>query len=148
METNISSQREAIEAILQDHSTLLDSNCSLEQCIEANDPDLQSFIAALLTLVPLLKHPGFSEEAEWRVVRGPFEAEAHCTEFRTSRDTVIPFQRIDLVTQNDPSPFAELTIGPSPDARDRTFGAIRRLLDQHGLQSCDLRVSDIPYRGW
>ena len=117
------------------------------QLIEANDPEVASFIAALLTLVPLLKHPGFKEEAEWRIVRWPIEAEAHATEFRVSRGTVIPFQRIDLAQQGSRLPIEEVLIGPAPDAQGMTYGATRILLDQYGLQSCDLRVSEIPYRG-
>lgn len=72
-----SSQTEAVKSILHDHPRLLDPSSSLDQLTDASDPEVSSFIAALLTLVPLLKHPGFREEAEWRVVRGPIEAENH-----------------------------------------------------------------------
>jgi hypothetical protein len=113
----------------------------------ANDPEVSSFIAALLTLVPLRKQPGFREEAEWRVVRGPIEAEHHPTEFRVSRGALIPYQSIPLAECGGQPPIAEVVIGPSPDARERTFGATRILLDQYGLKDSDLRVSKIPYRG-
>lgn len=141
------SQAEAVESILQDHPKFLDPSCSLDQLIGENDPELRSLIAALLTLVPLLKHPGFSEEAEWRIVRG-IEAGDHPTEFRVSRGAVIPFQRIYLAGDTGRLPIAEVVIGPSLDARDQTYSATRVLLDQHGLQSCDVRISQISYRGW
>jgi hypothetical protein len=142
------SQRRVIEAILQDHPSLFNLRTSLDQLMQANEPQVGSFIAALLTLVPLLKHPGFSEEAEWRIVRGPIEAEQHQTRFRVSRGAMIPYQCIPLVDSGAELPIAEVVIGPSVDARGRTYGATRMLLDEYGLKGCDLRVSEIPYRGW
>jgi Protein of unknown function (DUF2971) len=147
-EYDCASHDQAVEAILRDHPKLVDPGESLDRLLEANDPQVGSLIAALLTLVPLRKHPGFSEEAEWRIVRGPFEAERHPTEFRVSRGAVIPYQCIPLAENDADLPIAEVVVGPSPDVRERTYGAIRMLLDQYGLKKCDLRVSKIPYRGW
>lgn len=148
MRINPASYEEAVESILLDHPKLLDPVVSVDQLVNAHDPELASFIASLLTLVPLLKHPRFREEAEWRIVRQPPHVEDHPTEFRVSRDTLIPFQPIPLAAPGDRLPIAEIVIGPSPDARERSYGATRILLDQHGLQSCDIRVSQIPYLGW
>jgi Protein of unknown function (DUF2971) len=140
-------QTRAVEALLLDHQKLLDPKVS-PQFMSSNDPEVRDFIAACLTLVPLLKHAGFGEEAEWRVLRGPFEAEDHPTEFRVSRGAVIPYQCIPLAEVDTELPIAEVVIGPSPDARERTYAATRMLLKQHGLSACDLRVSQNPYRGW
>jgi hypothetical protein len=126
----------------------VDPETTLEELMHAHDPEVDSFVAALLTLIPLLKHPGFSEEAEWRIVRGPLEAINHPTNFRVSRGAVIPYQCIPLAENGAEVPVAEVIIGPSPDARERTLVATRMLLSQHGLEKCDLRVSQIPYRGW
>jgi hypothetical protein len=141
-------QRVAVEMILQEHLQFLDPSLPINALLQGNNPELASLIAALLTLVPLLKHPTFIEEAEWRLVRGPFEAEAHKVEFRVSRGQLIPFQRIPLIQKGELLPIAQVIIGPSADAESRTFGATRMLLDRHGLQSCDLQISKIPYRGW
>jgi hypothetical protein len=144
------SHDQVVESILRDHPKLLDPGESLDRLVDTNDPKVRSLIAALLVLVPLRKHPGFREEAEWRIVRGPFEAENHPTKFRVSRGAVIPYQCIPLAENGAELPIAEVVIGPSPDARERTFGATRMLLHQNGLNptKCDLRVSRIPYRGW
>jgi hypothetical protein len=147
-EYGCASHDRAVESILRDHPKLLDPGESLDRLVDADDPEVDSLIRALLTLIPLLKHPGFREEAEWRVVRGPFEAERHPTEFRVSRGAVIPYQCISLAESGADLPIAEVVIGPSPDARERTYDATRMLLHQHGLKKCDLRVSKIPYRGW
>ncbi|QNT69239.1 DUF2971 domain-containing protein [Defluviicoccus vanus] len=146
-EYDCANQQDAIESILRDHPGMLDPNVSLDQLREQNDPELSSLIAAFLTLFPLLKHQGFREEAEWRIVRSPPNVDNHPIEFRISRGVVIPFQRIPLAAPDDRLPIAEVIIGPSPDARERTY-ATRMLLDHHDLQSCDLWTSKIPYRGW
>ena len=143
-----SRQIDAAKSILKVHASLLDPKCSLDELIDTSDTGVSSLIAALLTLVPLLKHPGFREEAEWRVVRGPVESEDHPTEYRTARSSVIPFQRLDLTSEQGGVPIAEVIIGPSPRSRGLTYGATRLLLNHHGLESCELRTSDIPYRGW
>jgi hypothetical protein len=142
------SHDQVVESILRDHPKLLDPKESLQQLMHVSDHEVSSLIAALLTLIPLRKHPGFREEAEWRVVRGPIEAEHHPVEFRVSRGAVIPYQCIPLAESGVEFPIAEVVIGPSPDARERTYGATRMLLDEHGLKKCDVRVSKIPYRGW
>jgi hypothetical protein len=147
-EYGCASHDQAVESILRDHPKLLDPGESLDRLVEVNDPEVGSLIAALLTLIPLRKHPGFREEAEWRIVRGPIEAERHPIEFRVSRGAVIPYQFIPLAERNWQLPITEVVIGPSPDAHERTFGATRMLLDQHGLKKCDLRISKIPCRGW
>jgi Protein of unknown function (DUF2971) len=147
-EYDCASHDQAVESILRDHPKLLDPGESLERLTDANDPEVGRLIAAVLTLIPLRKHPGFREEAEWRVVRGPIEAERHPIEFRVSGGAVIPYQCISLAESGAELPIAEVVIGPSPDARERTYGATRMLLDQNGLTKCDLRVSKIPYRGW
>jgi len=147
-EYDCASQDHAVESILRDHPKLLDPNESLERLTDASDPEVSSLIAALLTLVPLCKHPGFREETEWRIVRGPIEAEHHPTEFRVSRVPLTPYQCIPLAESGAELPIAEVVIGPSRDAHERTLGATRILLNQHGLKNCDLRVSQIPYRGW
>jgi hypothetical protein len=147
-EYGFASHDRAVESILRDHPKLLDPGECLDRLVDANDPEVDSLIRALLTLIPLFKDPGFREEAEWRLVRGPFEAERHPIEFRLSRGAVIPYQCIPLADGGAEPPIAEVVIGPSSDARERTYGATRMLLDQHGLEKCDLRVSKIPYRGW
>jgi hypothetical protein len=144
------SHDQGAESILRDHPKLLDPGECLDRLVDANDPEVSSLVAALFTLIPLRKHPAFREEAEWRIVRGPIEAENHPTMFRVSRRAVIPYQCIPLAENGAELPIAEVVIGPSPDARERTCRATRKLLNQHGLNptKCDLRVSQIPYRGW
>lgn len=144
------SHDQAVESILRDHPKLLYPGECLDRLVDATDPEVSSLIAALLTLLALRKHPGFREEAEWRIVRDGFKAENHQTMFRVSRRAVIPYQCILLAEDGAELPIAEVVIGPSPDAHERTFWATRMLLNQHGLSptKCDLRVSQIPYRGW
>lgn len=143
-----SEQSAMIEGVLGYHPRLLEQNVPIDQLVATQDGEIASFTNVLSMLLSLLKHPGFREEREWRFVRGPNEASAQITDFRVSRGLLIPFQRIELIPTGNLPPIAEVIIGPGVDAQDRTLKATRLLLDENDLQSCEVKLSKVPYRGW
>jgi hypothetical protein len=144
-EYNPGAQREIAKALLEEHVELLDPKTDIETLMAPGHSKLADMIVALLTIVPGIKHPGFSEENEWRLVRHALDGPLGETEFRVARGQLIPYQRIKL--RESPCPLAEIVIGPSPDARTRTYGTVLMLLNRYGLRECDVRVSEIEYRG-
>jgi hypothetical protein len=138
-------QRAIARALLEEHIKLLDPSTELESLMAPGESMLTNMIIGLLTIVPPIKHPGFSEEAEWRLAKHALDGPLSGTDFRVARGQVIPYERIKL--RESSCPLAEVIIGPSPDARTRTYGATRRLLDRYGFADCDLRLSTVEYRG-
>lgn len=47
----------------------------------------------------------------------------------------------------DPLPIKELVIGPTPN-QELSIKSIEKLIVKHGIQSCDVVLSEIPYRAW
>lgn len=92
-----------------------------------------------------VKHCGFREESEYRLVFG-FKAASTTKEikFRNYRGTLIPY--IELFKEDVRYlPIKKIIIGPSPDANLRQK-AIELLLFQKKLYA-EVLISAIPYRG-
>lgn len=144
-EYGAAAQREIALALLEEHVELLDPKTDMEALMAPGASMLAAMIAGLLTIVPRIKHPGFSEESEWRLVKHALNGPVGETEFRVARGQLIPYQRIKL--RESPCPLVEIVIGPSLDARTRTYGTVQMLVNRYGLRECDVRVSEIEYRG-
>lgn len=86
-----------------------------------------------------IKHPGFREEAEWRLIT---TMQAESTSFRRGKFAITPYISIDF----DPSILREIVVGPG-DNQALGEQAVRRLIDStQGLAHVSVRVSDIPFR--
>jgi hypothetical protein len=99
------------------------------------------FMAVRLTgMVAGIKHPGFSEEREWRLIVASEYEDRSRVRFRASTIAIVPYISI-------PFPLGavrSIRIGPGPDVEVRVSG-VERLL--HAVQ-CDASVSSsqVPLR--
>ena len=102
----------------------------------------------LLLIAPYFKHPKFFEEEEWRFIYGlhkPLEKEV-C--FREGISMVIPYVEFELfVASDDPLPIKEIVIGPTPN-QELSKKSVEKLLIEHRIPSCNVALSEIPYRAW
>ncbi|PTR10514.1 Protein of unknown function (DUF2971) [Nitrosospira sp. Nsp5] len=126
---------------------------------------IQNFWDNFALLAAQLKHPSFSEEAEWRLISDGMyvsrpidgkelsESKAWVTEprairIRTGQSTLTPFVDISLSNNEELLPIYSLLVGPSIDPT-RGIHAVQMLLlscKQHSTKG--VGASTIPYRTW
>jgi Protein of unknown function (DUF2971) len=100
------------------------------------------FAADVLNLAPALKHPSFAEESEWRLISSVPASGTLC--FRPSGALLVPYRVVPLVVDGG-LPICEIVLGPNAHSAENVF-AIRLLLAENGLSTCEVRVSDAPFR--
>ncbi len=104
----------------------------------------------LLQVAAIIKHSGFKEEKEWRLVSKTGAANLLGVEFRVSPTTIVPYLSIPLVGDEEDStlPIKEIVVGPGPQQR-LTMVSVQELLWAYGLsQHCRVTKSETEYRGW
>ncbi len=117
-----------------------------------------------LTLAPVLKHPKFEEEREWRLVSEPMLFTG--VNYRVGKSMLIPYVNINLDNKNEKAPdlkralscISEIWVGPTPHPELSKISLENMLrsekifpLDESAgrpVQKCDVRISGIPYRTW
>jgi hypothetical protein len=94
-----------------------------------------------------IKHPCFSEECEWRVVRGPFVREEVVpgVKFRAGKYTVIPYLEFALAETGEPLELEKVIIGPNPDP-EQTHKSVECLLKSLGVRYKEIREWSGTYR--
>lgn len=121
---------------------------------------LSKATAAFFTNAARIKHSGFREEHEWRIVRhASHEALMHSglTKFRKGQFGETPYIEIPLgLTKLESSPLRRIVVGPSSHKDDLKCW-VELLLERHGMRvsrgnSADIKggvevsTSEIPYR--
>lgn len=94
---------------------------------------------------PLLKHPSFVKEGEYRLYskRGHFTHEK--VEFRIGKSFLVPYVRVALESLT--RPITSVMVGPTPHPTE-ALAAVKRLLWAKGLDFVTVSMSRIPYRDW
>lgn len=114
----------------------------------------------ILLLAPRYKHPKFSAEKEWRLIRWmPVISRRPRLprQFRLSASLVVPYIAMPLHTplreaavfddgESVESPISAVTIGPSPHPDQLKF-AIGDMTSRCGL-TVDVKSSEVPFRNW
>jgi hypothetical protein len=98
-----------------------------------------------LPRIARVKHPGFAEEKEWRLLKQLPEYEVNGPEsdirFRSSSMGPIPYLTLPFKKHC----LREIVIGPGGKAESRE-SAVRNLLDHYNFEKVRIRLSKIPYR--
>lgn len=114
-----------------------------------NHPGVKAHYSALAinSLLAQLKHPGFEEEAEWRLVVGleildetQFAQVGARTLFRATQMAIVPYIDIPL----DRSAIVGIRVGPGGNVEVREAG-VRRLVTALGMDVAISR-SEVPLR--
>ncbi|RJP55543.1 MAG: DUF2971 domain-containing protein [Anaerolineaceae bacterium] len=99
----------------------------------------------LLPRLARVKHPSFSEEREWRILKQEtlfdLSAQNPPTQFRSSSMGPIPY----LVITFPPECLREIIIGPGNHTGIR-LNAVQSLLQYNGFSEVNIRLSEIPFR--
>jgi hypothetical protein len=118
----------------------------------ARKPDLSSshasslFSVALSMVAPLLKHPSFHEEAEWRLFSAHRISKQQPLGFRPGRASIIPYVEVRLEDEEGHlTAIQRLIVGPTPLPL-LSAQAIQSCLSAAGASAHKVVVSAAPYR--
>jgi hypothetical protein len=109
------------------------------------EPLIRRYGEDLFGLTISLKHESFKEESEWRF--GDIKPGQNDLKFRLGKSMLIPYHVIPLTEGETALPISEIIIGPSPNI-DLSREAVETLLQNHGLETCEVKLSGTPYRTW
>jgi hypothetical protein len=103
--------------------------------------------ARLHKYAPILKHPSFAEEREWRMISLPLSCRLPRFEFRPGKSMAIPYYRVPLKESENEIKLDEVVIGPTPHI-EQSCNAARNFLVSRGLEDVPVNMSAVPYRNW
>jgi hypothetical protein len=108
---------------------------------------IESFFSSFIIQAAIIKHPKFSEEAEWRMISPLLSNADPRIKFREGLSMLTPYLIVDLGKDNKSFPLFEIIVGPTPHqmlAKHSTS----MFINTQNLAGVGIRVSDIPFRGW
>ena len=117
----------------QEHEELLAPLVKMMLIPESGRGTTESFWSSFLQIAALIKHPGFREEREWRLVSGKIQMRE--LRFRAGPSMVIPFEPLDLVG------LERVRVGPHRH-QDLAVAAASAYL----VRDAVVDASAIPYR--
>ncbi len=100
------------------------------------------------TLAPLIKHPDFVRESEWRLVSDPVDLTKRPIRLREGRTRIVPYLELRIARdKSDPKFTVHTLIGPaiSYSPRDTNLAQIA-YCDDFILQPFPVEASTTPYR--
>lgn len=100
---------------------------------------------AVALVVSAVKHPGFEEEKEWRLVSQYPDDALYGVSFRPGRFGVTPFFELPTGTKDEPSIIDEIIIGPT-SSKQATRAALNLLFSKNKTQVRSIKFSNIPLR--
>ena len=110
-----------------------------------NSPLLTQFSSKLVRLASAIKHPAFSEEAEWRLVSEQVPLWDSRVLFREGRSILLPYISLMVSKSDETLKLSEILIGPTPYSKlslESVVGLTARV-------ECPLiNFSMVPYRSW
>lgn len=153
-------QSDIIESFIK--RTLDDYHSNDDYDTSNNFSTMRSAWENFFDFAPVLKHPKFEEEQEWRLICKP--KGLYDVKFRPGKSMLIPYTPINISNVSKESKrelitwIPEIWIGPTPHPRLSYIslenmlrtGGIWRIVDKFGmpLQGSRIFVSEIPYRAW
>jgi hypothetical protein len=101
----------------------------------------------IVFIAPLIKHPSFLEEREWRLIWIPGRTTTLPLRYRVGPGTYIPYVAISLTHEDAAVPLAEIIVGPMPH-QQAAMRALSGAMHGRGNRPKVMRYSQVPYRTW
>jgi hypothetical protein len=100
------------------------------------------------TLAPLIKHPDFIKEAEWRLVSDSVDLKTRPIRLREGRTRIVPYLELTIAKdKTDPKFMVYTLIGPSINYNPRDVALVQiAYCDDFILQPFPVEPSTTPYR--
>lgn len=97
-------------------------------------------------VAPVLKHPAFEEESEWRlIVELMTSYRGSAVRTRSGQTTLIPYLPVPLTTGDEDLQLPSVIIGPTP-FRVLARKGLKQALNQHAVDVLDIGETDSPLR--
>nr|WP_240894745.1 DUF2971 domain-containing protein [Fodinibius halophilus] len=113
---------------------------------------LDDFKSEFIRLAPVLKHPSFREEKEWRIVSRPVSYYNEEVDYRPGESMIIPYYKMRLASSDDNFSFHKINIGPTPHKKLAEHSVMGLLFKSGHFNSTAnhqmIDKSKIPYRTW
>lgn len=140
-------QREIIRHVLNE---VMNSARWTQTLEEFQNEDLYHRAAELwfesfVPVAPIIKHGGFSEEREWRLISKPLSLTDPRRRVRAGRSMLIPYVPIKLTGFGSHIPIKEIIVGPTPHMKLAQM-AVWGWLESKDISPVDVLNSRIPYR--
>ncbi|MHA1280525.1 MAG: DUF2971 domain-containing protein [Candidatus Helarchaeota archaeon] len=143
-------QREMITSLIREHLMLKDFNT--RELVESKDNPRTImrisdtyFWKNLGSLAPILKHEGFHEEKEWRIITKSAKSSKNVL-YRKGRSYIIPYFNFKFA--NPKELFKSIRIGPTPYP-EISKDTLWMFLQKHGTsKTIKIEQTNIPYRNW
>lgn len=135
--------------------SLLEEYRAFRNARTAGGPDYQETMNLLHeavrlfdTLAPLIKHPDFIKEAEWRLVSDPVDLTKRPIRLREGRTRIVPYLELTIAKdKTDPRFTVHTLIGPSINYNPRDVALAQiAYCDDFILQPFPVEPSTTPYR--
>lgn len=115
----------------------------LEIPIGTSEPSFTGFEIFYRVVRPVLKHPSFEEEKEWRLLSMDDQSLFEGIQFRASGNLIVPY--FPAKFSGSKLPIEEVIVGPCTDMA-LSVASIRRFLDGNGLSTVRVRASESTLR--
>ncbi len=101
----------------------------------------------IIKYAPLIKHPSFKEEREWRIVTtSGHDYNYHKVDFREGKSFIVPYKKIPLVDEESSVDIKEVIIGPTPHT-ELAEKSCKMYLGSNWSKA-KVTPCGIPYRNW
>lgn len=120
---------------------------------EAAEGAIRQLITDFYVWGPLLKHPSFKEENEWRLLSDVHSYKNSNIRFRAGKHSIIPYRvlKLDIDFSEKPScgrsqlGFYDILIGPTP-VKELPWKAVMQLCEAKNIYFTQITPTGIPYR--
>lgn len=107
---------------------------------------LSDVMLEFIKLAPLLKHPKFAEEKEWRIMAAlKTKQGSRAIKFRAGTSMVVPYLEVPLSLQSENLIIDEINVGPTIE-RALSAASVEMLLKSQNIVCPAVSCSTIPFR--
>ncbi len=103
------------------------------------------FINDFVRYAPIIKHPSFSEEKEWRLISPIVSSKHPKLKYREGNSLITPYFDFNLNDDNGHVNIQEIIVGPNPHM-ELLMNAISGLMTNKKIKLKSIASSAIPYR--
>jgi len=104
------------------------------------------FLKLMALTAPILKHPSFHEEKEWRLIVLRHD-DTMPIRFRSGETMMIPYISCPLQSDTTQLAVRRVVVGPTAELA-LSFQSMRQYLGRLGFTDCRVATTKIPYRNW